>query len=83
MLMNSCHWIHILSRFAAKFKELILNHLKSIMSSHCIKNCLEPVYGKYMCYRSQLISKVNNSSQISQAKGVIHWGERGMGRMLM
>ena len=38
------------------------------------RNCLKHVYGKYVL--SQLVLKVNNSSQISQTEGVTHW-EKG------
>ena len=40
-------------------------------------NCLKPVYGKYVL--SQLVSKVNNSSPISQTEGVIYWKEWEVG----
>ena len=41
------------------------------------KNCIKHVYGKYEL--SQLVSKVNKSSQILQTEGVIPLGE-GNGR---
>ena len=41
------------------------------------KKCLKPVCGQFVL--SQLVSKVNNSSQISQTEGVIHWEEVGGG----
>ena len=37
------------------------------------RNCLKPVNEKYVF--SQLVSEVNNSSQMSQKGGAIDWGE--------
>ena len=49
-------------------------HCIVIYADHCDdRNRLKPVYGKYVL--SKLVSKVNNSSQISKTEGVIHWKE--------